>query len=36
MSSDTTAIETPASAEEPGSGTVKPTEVEAFRFWLKL
>ena len=36
MSSETTPVDMAASSEEPGPGTVKPSEREAFRFWLKL
>ncbi len=35
MSSDSTAV-TEASSDGPAPGTVKPSEREAFRFWLKL
>jgi chromate transporter len=36
MSSDATAAGTAASSDGPAPGTVKPSEREAFRFWLKL
>jgi chromate transporter len=36
MSSDSTAAVTAAGSDGPAPGTVKPSEGEAFRFWLKL
>ena len=36
MSSDSTAAITAASSDGPAPGAVRPSEGEAFRFWLKL